>query len=100
MTAPKCAEIVTFRLVDGTSQSDFLESAKETVPLIKDMPGFVSRTLTVDDDGVTWTDYVVWADRASSLQANDLITQDPRFATFGGAIDMSTLVMKHSDIML
>jgi hypothetical protein len=100
MTPPNCAEIVTFQLVEGTSKSDFVEAAKQTIDLVKKSPGFVARTLTVDDDGVTWMDYIVWTDRESGLRAAEAITQDPRFAAFGNAIDMSTLVMKHSEIVM
>jgi hypothetical protein len=100
MMPPTSAKIVTFQLMEGITKSDFVEAAKQTINLCKEFPGFVARWLTVDNDGVTWTDYVVWTDRESGLRAAEGITQDPQFATFGNAIDMWTLVMKHSEIVM
>eukprot|EP00339_Tiarina_fusa_P004579 CAMPEP_0117039186 /NCGR_PEP_ID=MMETSP0472-20121206/27526_1 /TAXON_ID=693140 ORGANISM="Tiarina fusus, Strain LIS" /NCGR_SAMPLE_ID=MMETSP0472 /ASSEMBLY_ACC=CAM_ASM_000603 /LENGTH=111 /DNA_ID=CAMNT_0004749623 /DNA_START=71 /DNA_END=406 /DNA_ORIENTATION=- len=92
-----CAEIVTFRLVEGISPSRFLEDAKKTLPVVQEFGGCLERSLSVDEGGL-WTDYIIWKDRETALKAAAEVPKDPRFADFGMAIDPASVDMHHADV--
>jgi hypothetical protein len=97
----RCAEIVTFQIMDAViSREDFVRAGLESNAALAALDGFLSRTLTVDDDGVQWTDYIVWEDRESALNGAKVIMEDPRFHAFARVIVGSSVVMKHSTIQL
>lgn len=95
-----CAEIVTFEIFDTISKEDFVQAATEANAALQEFNGFLSRTLTVDDDGKQWMDYVVWADRDSALYAGKEVVKDPRFGNFLRSIVETSIDMKHSTVQL
>jgi hypothetical protein len=96
-----CAEIVTFEILDTITKEDFIKFANEANAPLQEVHGFVSRTLTVDDDNdKQWMDYVVWTDRESALKGAKIIEKDPRFRNFMSSIVGPSVVMKHSTILL
>jgi len=98
-TAPKhVAEIVSFRLNDGTDPGAFLASAEQTAPIIRAFGGCLGRHLTCDAEGL-WTDIVIWQDMTTAMKAAEVIVQDPAFAPFGAMIDGATVKMRHADIL-
>ena len=93
------AEIVHFRLSEGTTEAAFLDATRAMQPLLAASPGYVSRQLSRSPDG-SWTDYVVWTDLARARTAAETIFADPAAAPFGAAIDMNSVRMRHEKIML
>ena len=91
------AEIVTFRLADGTTTEQFIETAKATRTFVAAAPGFVSRQLTRGEDG-TWTDYIIWADMASAKQMAAAFMEEPSVVPFMQAIDPESVVMRHENV--
>jgi quinol monooxygenase YgiN len=91
------AEIVTFRLQPGIEVEAFLDLAKATEPPVTRQPGFLRRSLSVDESGL-WTDYVVWRDMASAHAAAKQVVADPAFAPFGAAIAPDGLTMRHAAV--
>lgn len=92
------AEIVTFRLLPGLDQTGFLALARATEAPLAAQPGFLRRSLSVDDTGL-WTDYVEWTDLPTALMAAEAVMADPAFAPFGQAIDPQGMVMRHAPIL-
>jgi hypothetical protein len=97
MPSIPCAEIVTFRLVEGISPSQFLEDAKKTLPVWKEFGGCLERSLSVGEDGL-WTDYIIWKDLETAIKAAEDVPKDPRFADFGKAIDPASADMRHTNV--
>lgn len=97
-TTIPCAEIVTFRLKEGVSPSQFQSFAKETLPVLQEFGGCLSRSLTVDTKTDLWTDYILWKDLETALKAAEHIPNDPRFADFGNAIDPESVAMRHDRV--
>jgi hypothetical protein len=91
-------EIVTFRLIPGTTDADFLAAAKGTEAMVATQPGFIRRSLLRDEAG-QWTDTVEWQSLGAAHAAANVLMADPAFAPFGGAIDMSSLSMRHVPIL-
>jgi hypothetical protein len=92
------AEIVTFRLAPGTTETAFLAAARATGALLDGAPGFVSRRLSKGPDG-GWTDHVAWTTRAQAEAAAARIMSDPAAAPFLAAIDPATIAMRHEALL-
>ncbi len=90
-------EIVSFRLVAGTSDAAFLAAAKGTGTPLQAQPGFVSRSLTRTDDG-TWTDHVLWSSMAAAMAGADAMMAEPAFSPFMALIDGPTVTMQHAPV--
>lgn len=91
-------EIVTFRLTPGITDAAFLAAAMDTGAMVAAQPGFLRRSLLRDDTG-EWTDTVAWASLAAAHAAAETVVHDPSFASFGAAIDMTGLTMRHVPIL-
>jgi hypothetical protein len=91
-------EIVTFRLVPGISDADFLTAAKATRAMVAAQPGFVRRSLLRDETGL-WTDTIHWQSLPQAQAAAAIVMADPAFAAFGAAIDMASIDMRHTPIL-
>ena len=96
--ATPVAEIVTFRLVPGTTSPVFLAAARATGALLATEPGFLSRRLSQGADG-TWTDHVVWASLPDAETAGARIMSAPEAQPFLAAIDLASIVMRHEPIL-
>ena len=97
--ATHCAEIVSFRLVEGYSPEKFNKDAKKTLPIVQEFGGCLQRILSVDESGL-WTDYILWKDHTTAMKAADVVPKDPRFAEFGNAIDPKTVTMRHASVAM
>lgn len=92
------AEIVTFRLLPGSDEAQFLTNARATDRPVAAQPGFLRRSLSRDDAGL-WTDYVEWVDLASAQAAAEVVMTLPEFAAFAAAIDPQGMVMRHAPVL-
>ncbi len=91
-------EVVTFRLVAGPTQDQFLAAAHATDSPLRRQPGFLSRRLTLAEDG-TWTDLVTWASLPQAKAAATAMMAEPAFQPFMAMIDMDTVQMRHDSIL-
>mgnify|MGYP001765943924 CR=1 FL=1 len=92
-------EYVTFALVPGTAEADFLAAATGTGALVRRQPGFVARRLSQGADG-TWTDAVTWTSLASAQAAAGAVMEDPAFTPFMALIDGASARMRHETLAL
>lgn len=88
-------EIVTCKLNIGVSDQDYIAASQATDAFVRNLPGFVSRSLSKSDDG-TWTDYVTWSDMTSAKAATDAFPKNDAAMALVQLIDPSTLVMRHA----
>jgi hypothetical protein len=91
-------EVVSFRLVPGTSDAAFLAAAQATAAPLQGQPGFLGRHLTRAEDG-TWTDHVLWSSLPQALAAADQMMAEPAFQPFMALIDGPTVTMRHDPIL-
>ncbi|MDM7930318.1 hypothetical protein [Tabrizicola sp.] len=91
-------EIVTFRLVAGATEADFLAAAAGTEDPLRSQNGFLGRTLTRSDAGV-WTDHVLWSSTAAAMTGADAMMANPAFGPFMALIDGQTVEMRHDPVL-
>jgi hypothetical protein len=91
-------EVVSFRLIPGTPEADFLAAARATEAPLRRQHGFLSRQLTRSEDG-TWTDHVTWASLPVALAASEAMMAEPAFQPFMALIDMPSVKMRHDPIL-
>lgn len=97
-TTTPVAEIVTFRLIQGTAPADFVHAARALEPLLRDTGHVRSRTLSVDPDGL-WTDHIEWSSMAVAKQTAAAMMTDPAAAPMMQMIDPDHVQMRHAKIL-
>ena len=93
------AEIVTFRALPGISRETLRERAEAIGPWLAACPGFLSRTLSLNDTG-TWTDHIVWASPDQAKAAGEKLMNEPSAAPFMAAIDGASVTMSHAPVVI
>lgn len=92
------AEIVTFCLKEGVSDSDYLALNQTSHAYISYARGFVSRRLSKGADG-SWTDYTVWQSMADARAAQAGFMAQDFAPAMVGAINGDTLRMQHQEVL-
>ena len=95
--AEPVAEIVTFRLTEGADTTAFAKAADGMTPFLKGTGAVLSRTLSVDKDGL-WTDHITWTSMQAALEAAEAMMQQPEAAPFMQMIAPETVHMRHAPI--
>ena len=95
--AEPVAEIVTFRLTEGSDPTNFTKSADGMTPFLRSTGAVVSRTLSVDEDGL-WTDHIIWTSMQAALSAAEAMMQQPEAAPFMQMIAPDSVQMRHAPI--
>ena len=92
------AEIVTFRLVPGAAPEDLARAAEGMTPFLEATGAVLSRTLSVDPDGV-WTDHITWTGMEAAQDAAARMMQDPAAGPFMALIDPDSISMRHARVL-
>ncbi len=97
--AQPVAEIVTYRLNEGVSQSEHVQAAKATRAFLMETGAVITRTLSVDETGL-WTDHIVWTslDAAKATEAEAM--QRPEFGQFFSGMDEASVSLRHTSILM
>ena len=90
----RVVEVVSFKLVPGVSDADYIAATRKTAEFIGGLRGFIDRRLSKGDDGV-WMDYVIWTDMTAAQEASAKFPQADCTADIIRMIDPATLVMRH-----
>lgn len=93
------AEIVTFRAAPGVPPETMRSRAEAIGPWLAACPGFLSRALSLAEDG-TWTDHVIWASLDQAMAAAAKIMDEPCAAPFMAAIDGPSVAMGHAPVLV
>lgn len=97
-TPPQVTETVTFRLIPGTNEDDFVAAAKDTTEVLKQVGGAFSRTLSKDETG-QWTDFIIWTDMDTATNAPAKVMADPSFGVFMSMIQENTVSLEYSTVL-
>ncbi|MEL6467184.1 MAG: hypothetical protein AAFQ58_19655 [Pseudomonadota bacterium] len=93
------AEIVTFRLVEGTDPAAFIAAADDMGPFLRRTGAMVKRTLSADDAGL-WTDHITWTSLEAAKTAAAQMFEQPEAQPFMAMIDPKGMNMRHARIGL
>lgn len=91
------AEIVTFHLTKVAGPVAFAKAANEMTPFLRGTSAVLSRTLSVDEDGL-WTDHITWSSMQAARSAAKAMMQQPEAAPFMQMIAPETVQMRHAPI--
>ncbi|MEL7100446.1 MAG: hypothetical protein AAGM84_16600 [Pseudomonadota bacterium] len=98
-TASHVAEIVTFRVTDGTSASQVAQAAASMQPFLKAQGGMIRRSLSVDADGL-WTDHIIWTSMEAAQTAAASVMEAPEVVPFMSLIVPESVAMRHAAVHL
>ena len=98
-TTVQVAEIVTFRLVDGTDPDSFVEAADAMTPFLHSTVAMITRTLSSDDTGL-WTDLITWSSLEAAKSAAAQMFEQPEAQPFMAMINPEGMDMRHATIHL
>ncbi|MBD3663534.1 hypothetical protein [Sulfitobacter aestuariivivens] len=91
------AEIVTFRLTEGSDPQAFVAAARAIEPMLHAGGHTLSRTLSRDADGL-WTDHIIWTSAEAAKAMAEKIMSAPDAAPMMQMIDPEGVVMRHAEI--
>lgn len=83
-------EVVIFKAKAGVSDEQLRTAALTVTPILKEMPGFLSREFGTSEDG-QYLDVVHWKDLPSAKAAAEKVMGIPKCGEFFGLIDQSTM---------
>ena len=92
------AEIVTFRLVDGSDDTAFAKAASDMTPFLTRTGAVLSRHLSKGPDG-TWTDHITWTSLDAAHSAAQRMMEQPEAGPFMSMIDEASVHMQHAPIL-
>ncbi|WP_404403309.1 hypothetical protein [Pelagibacterium halotolerans] len=90
-------EVVTFTLKPGADEAKFLADNNAIERFCKAQPGFVSRTLSRDENNA-WVDVVKWTDMACAEAAAAALSTAEGVGPWLEALDMDSVVMRHLSV--
>lgn len=87
-------EVVIFRTKSGVSDSQLQTAALAVTPILKEMPGLISREFGTSEDG-QYLDVVHWKDLPSAKAAAEKVMGIPKCGEFFGLIDQDQMQFMH-----
>ncbi|MGJ8625420.1 MAG: hypothetical protein ACSHXB_00560 [Sulfitobacter sp.] len=98
MSQTPIAEIVTFRLVEGSNTDAFTKAAEAMMPFLRSTGAMTGRILSCDPDG-TWTDHITWTSLEAATSAAKEMFERPEAAPVMQMIDPEGMSMRHAPIL-
>ena len=96
----KVLELVVFKLADGVTQEQFLDSVDAVSRWISRQPGFLSREPSHDAEGDRWIELVWWETLGDAQAAAELAMTSESCAPMFRLIDMESSLMLHGELAI
>lgn len=90
----KAIEVVIFKAKAGISDEQLGTTALAVTPILKAMPGFISREFGTSEDS-QYIDVVHWKDLPSAKAAAEKVMNIPKCCEFFGIIDQNQMQFMH-----
>ena len=87
-------EVVIFRAKSGVTNNQMQTAALAVTPILKGMPGFISREFGTSEDG-QYIDVVHWKNLPSAKAAAEKVMGIPKCGEFFGLIDQNQMQFMH-----
>ena len=88
-------ELAIFKVKDGVSREQLLETADGVAGWARNQAGFISRDLTYSAETDTWIDVVWWESLAAAHAASEAALTSESCAPMFGLIDLEGTQMIH-----
>jgi hypothetical protein len=92
-------EIVSFRLVSGVAEKDFLQAVEATNTFLTSQKGFVARRMSKDAVG-NYFDHVEWATVENAKVAMESSMKQPELLPFIQMIDPASMSLVHNQLVV
>ncbi|WP_120635615.1 hypothetical protein [Ruegeria sp. EL01] len=92
------AEIVTFKLANGTTSEEFVKLSQASEDFVRAAPGFAHRQLSKGEDG-QWTDYVIWQDMQSAKDAAAQFPEQDFAPALMATIQPDSVQIRHEHVL-
>jgi hypothetical protein len=92
-------EIVSFKLVKGADDANFLIAVEATNTFLKTQNGFVARRMSRDESG-TYIDHVEWASLEDAKAALEKSMQQADLLPFIQMIEPTSMNMQHNALLV
>jgi hypothetical protein len=96
----KVIELVVFKLRDGVTREQFLDTVDAVSEWAKQQPGFLSRELSYDAEGERWIELIWWATMEDALTAAEAAVSSESCAPMFGLIDEQSTEMIHGELAI
>lgn len=93
----RVVELAIFKLKEGVSRDQLMETVDGVTEWAKRQPGFVSRDLTYSEESDTWIDVVWWASADAAHAAAEAAMTSESCAPMFGLIDLEGTQMIHGE---
>lgn len=90
-------ETVTFRLEDGVTRAQFLETVDMSTDFVRSQPGFIARRLSCAEDG-TWIEHIEWESLETAQAAASTISHAESVKPFLKCINGPSAKLTHSQL--
>ena len=91
----KVLELVVYKLNEGVSREQFLDTNPAVAAWISKQPGFISRDCVYDGEGDRWVDVIWWETMENAGAAAELAMTSESCAPMFALIDMESMLMLH-----
>ena len=95
----KVMEIVSFKLIAGTSDEAFLEANENLNLWVQQQPGFETRRLLKQHDD-SWMDVIQWTTLEEAQTAGEKIMQELGDSPCMAMINPESVVMNHHELKI
>jgi hypothetical protein len=96
----KALELVVFKLRDGVTQEEFLDTVDPVSEWAKQQPGFLSRELSYDAKGERWVELIWWETMEDALTAAEAAASSESCAPMFELIDQQSTQMIHGELAI
>ena len=93
------AEIVTYRLKDGITIAEAVQAAQGTEEFLRGTEAVVSRTLSLDENGV-WTDFILWTSLEAAKATEAQAMERPEFTHFFAMMAEQTTELRYAKVLM
>ncbi len=83
-------ELVKWKSKPKVSNDEMVSAVDGILPDLETLPGFISQTLYIDEDGY-WVDLYHWETREQGVASNDLMAARPSFLALMDLIDPTSV---------
>ena len=91
----KAVELAKFKLGSGVNVDEFLKASTNFgEKFVKTQPGFVSRQLIADSDGI-WADLVIWESMEAARAVETAMHQSEYAGQYMSFLDPTSVVIEH-----
>ncbi len=93
-------KMVTFKTKQGLSKAQVLDINQQVMEQIRELSGFLYRSVCYKAEGDTWLDVVYWQDEVAAKSAQEQFMQSHLCQQLMAIVDVESTTMQYADILL